>query len=30
MSYQKVLPSAVDLPLNQKELEEIISKAKDW
>ncbi|KAG5681013.1 hypothetical protein PVAND_010480 [Polypedilum vanderplanki] len=30
MSYQKVLPSAIDLPLNQKELGEIISKAKDW
>lgn len=30
MSQQKVLPSAIDLPLNPKELSEIIGKAKDW
>lgn len=30
MEQQKVLPSAIDLPLNPKVLEEIISKSKDW
>jgi hypothetical protein len=30
MDNQKILPAAIDLPLNPKILEEVISKAKDW
>lgn len=30
MSFPKVLPSAIELPLNKKELDDVISKAKDW
>ncbi|XP_070491544.1 glutathione synthetase-like isoform X2 [Chironomus tepperi] len=30
MENQKILPAAIDLPLNPKVLEEVISKAKDW
>jgi glutathione synthase len=30
MDNQKILPAAIDLPLNPKVLEEVISKSKDW
>ncbi|CAH1722053.1 unnamed protein product [Chironomus riparius] len=30
MDNQKILPAAIDLPLNPKVLEEVILKAKDW